>query len=416
MATRMKPSRLGIVALTVFLDLLGFGLIIPLMPHYAESFGASPFIYGLLAASYSLMQFFFVPIWGRLSDRVGRRPILLLSIAGSVIAFTLFGLARSLFWLFAARALSGIFAANLSVAQAYVADVTTPEQRARGMGLIGAAFGLGFVIGPFLGGEMSALAVQLPGGLTIRAGTAPFFFAALLSAGNWLLAYRWLPESLGPGIPAETGTRRTLSLARLRQAIDRPDAASLFLVSFLVTFAFSMMEQTLILFGERRLSMTPLQAGRLLGFVGVLMVIVQGGLVGRLARRFGEWRLLVAGSLITAVGLFLIPPAHGFLALGTAMIPLAVGSGIGNPSLNSLLSRRSRSDEQGGVLGLNQSVSSLARVAGPSLGGFVFGTVGIGVPYWLGGTVMAIAALIVVVSVSRDQMPASPTVRRGSAP
>ncbi len=400
-AERARRSRLGIVALTVFLDLLGFGIIIPLMPHYAESMGASPFLYGLLAASYSLMQFFFVPVWGRLSDRVGRRPILLLSVAGSAVSFTLFGFARSLEMLFAARILSGIFAANLSVAQAYVADVTSPEHRARGMGMIGAAFGLGFVVGPFVGGELSTVALRLPFGLEIAAGTAPFFFAAALAAANWILAFFRLPESLRRADSA-VSRPRVFALDRLREAVRRPGTGALFAVSFLVTFAFSMMEQTLILFGERRLAMTPIQAGRLLGFVGVIMVIVQGGMVGRLARRYGEWRLLIAGTFLIVPGLLMIPPAHSMIALAAAMIPLAVGSGLGNPSLNALISRKARGDEQGGVLGLNQSLSSLARVAGPSLGGYLFGAAGIGSPYWVGGVVMAAAGALVIVAARRE--------------
>jgi MFS transporter, DHA1 family, tetracycline resistance protein len=410
-------TRLGIVALTIFLDLLGFGIIIPLMPQYAESYGAGPLQIGLLMSCYSLMQFLFVPVWGRLSDRVGRRPILLISIAGSVLSFTLLGLSNSLVMLFFCRLLAGLTTANFSVAQAYVADVTAPEHRARGMGLVGAAFGLGFVVGPFVGGELYPLHLSLPLGLTVRSGTAPFFFAAILSAVNLALAYRRLPESLPVekrGVVAGSGF---FTAHRLVDAMRRPQVGALFSVFFLVTLAFSMMEATLILFGQARLAMTPVQAGRFLGYLGVLMVVVQGGMVGRLVRRFGEKRLLLAGGILMVPGFFLIAPvgeqlilsalrlltvpesflatpAAGYLALAIAMLPLAIGSGICQPSLNALVSRRSDTKDQGGVLGINQSLGSLARVLGPIIGTNAFREFGVGSPFLLGSVVIALATVL----------------------
>jgi MFS transporter, DHA1 family, tetracycline resistance protein len=405
-----RRASLGIVAMTMFLDLLGFGIIIPLMPHFARTFGATPLAYGLLAASYSLMQFLFVPVWGRLSDRVGRRPVLLISIGGSVVSFVLLGAARSLAMLFAARILSGISASNLSVAQAYVADVTAPEERARGMGLIGAAFGLGFVVGPFVGGELSQLEFALPLGVHLHAGSAPFLVSALLSAINWGLAWALLPESLPPAARS-AATIRFLDLKRLEGVFAHREISGLFAVSFLFTMAFSMMEQSLILFGEDRLGMRGLDAGKLLGFVGVLIVLVQGGLVGRLARRFGEGRLTVVGAALMVPGLLLIPLAPGsrgagYAVLYTAMVPLALGNGLLHPSLHSLLSRRAPGDEQGGVLGLNQSLSSLARVAGPTAGGLLFQTLGIGTPFLAGGAVMLAAATVAVSAVRPPAVPA----------
>jgi DHA1 family tetracycline resistance protein-like MFS transporter len=396
-------THLWIVAMTMFLDLLGFGIIIPLMPHFARTFGATPLAYGLLAASYSLMQFLFVPVWGRLSDRVGRRPVLLISIAGSVLSFLLLGAAGSLGMLFAARILSGISASNLSVAQAYVADVTTPEERARGMGLIGAAFGLGFVVGPFVGGELSQVDLALPLGLHLHAGTVPFFSSAMLSAVNWGLAYALLPESLPPA-DRTAAAIRFLDLKRLEGVFAHREISGLFAVSFLFTMAFSMMEQTLILFGEDRLGMRGLDAGKLLGFVGVLIVVVQGGMVGRLARRFGEGRLTVIGAAFMVPGLLLIPlaPASrvaGYAVLYAAMVPLALGNGLLHPSLHALLSRRCKGDEQGGVLGLNQSLSSLARVAGPTTGGLLFQTLGIGTPFLAAGAIMLAAAMVAIPAV-----------------
>lgn len=402
-----RRTRLGIVALTIFLDLLGFGIIIPLMPHFAETFGATPLLYGLLAASYSLMQFLFVPIWGRLSDRLGRRPILLISIAGSAVSFALLGTARSLLQLFIARALSGLATSNLSVAQAYVADVTGPEERVRGMGMVGAAFGLGFVVGPFVGGELSRATLELPFGLVVRAGTAPFFLAAALSFLNWFLAFHLLPESLPRNGTVTRRAGRIFDGRRLRRELGRPPIRGLLGVSLLTTVAFSMMEQTLILLGERRLQMDPTGAGRLLGFVGVLMVLVQGGLVGRLARRFGEERLLLAGAALIVPGLLLVAASHRWSLLLVAMVPLAVGSGLLHPSLNALLSRRTPPDEQGGILGLSQSLSSLARVIGPSTGGWLFQTAGVGSPYVVGAGIMVAAVVCAAVAVRAER--AGPT-------
>jgi DHA1 family tetracycline resistance protein-like MFS transporter len=407
-ATRSGQAHLGILALTIFLDLLGFGIIIPLMPQYALSYGATDIEVGLLMSSYSLMQFLFVPVWGRISDRIGRRPILLVSIGSSVVSFLLLGMAGSLAALFLARILAGISTANFSVAQAYVADVTRPEERARGMGLVGAAFGLGFVVGPFVGGELSPVSLSLPLGLTLRQGTVPFFFAAVLSAANWILAFRFVPESLGRGVARSRTFPGFFSARRLVAALRHPRFGSLFTLFFVVTFAMSMMEATLILFGQARFDMTPREAGRLLGFVGILMVVVQGGLVGRLARRFGERKLLLAGTILMAPGLLLIAPASSLVPLAAAMIPLAVGSGISQPSLNAILSRGSGHDEQGGVLGINQSLGSLARVLGPWIGTTLLQKVGLTAPYLAGGAVMALAAALAVAAVGPLSEPGGP--------
>jgi predicted MFS family arabinose efflux permease len=263
------------------------------------------------------------------------------------------------------------------------------------MGLVGAAFGLGFVVGPVIGGELYPAVVHLPGGLLMPQGTAPFFFAALLSLINWLMAWRWLPESHRAG-RTEGGRigRDLFSTRRLTEALRRPTIGPLLAVFFLFVCAFSMMESTLILLGEARLSMSPVQAGRFLGYVGVMMVLIQGGMVGRLARRFGEPALLVFGSALSALGLLAIAPAASYAALGLAMVPLALGSGLGQPCLNALLSRMAHADEQGGLLGVNQSLGSLARVAGPFVGTACFERLGTASPYIVGGVIMAAASAL----------------------
>jgi len=238
-------------------------------------------------------------------------------------------------------------------------------------------------------------------------GTLPYFFAALLSLANWVLAVRFLPESLAPERRRRREVRSGFFTARrFREAVRRPQVGLLFLLFFTSTAAVSMMEATLILFGEQRMDMTPVQAGRFLGYVGLLMVIVQGGLVGRLARRFGERALLVTGAFLMVPGLLLIAPAYNYPFLAVAMIPLAVGSGISHPSLGALLSRRSRGDEQGGVLGTNQSLGSLARVIGPAVGTGLFQSLGIGSPYLAGGALMLLTAFLSLLVVQPATAPA----------
>ncbi len=428
----MKSRKpLLVIFLTIFLDLLGFGLVLPLLPLYAESFRASPLMVTSISASYSLMQFLFVPIWGRLSDRVGRRPILLLSIAGALAAYLLMGFSRSLAGLFLARILSGIAGANLSVAQAYIADITRPEDRAKGMGMVGAAFGLGFIFGPFIGGTLSTLPVSwLPPGLAGWRASLPFFAAALLAAVNLISAYVWLPESRQvPG--SNVGQARPgMTWKALAQALAHPHLGWLMGIMFFTTFAFANMESTFVLWMERALperieaaapdrptqeavaqtldpgrsarehiAMPPgrihhvaggsaRKAGMLFAYIGVLMVAMQGGLIGWFNRRFGERKLVAAGTLLMTNGLLLAPLCHSIPPLLGVLALLAVGSGLCGPALQSLISRRAGADDQGGVLGLNQSLSSLARVVGPLTAGFVFGRFGPSAPWLTGGILM----------------------------
>ncbi len=389
-----RRRQLLVIFQTVFLDLLGFGLVLPLLPLYAERFGASPLEVTSISASYSLMQFLFVPLWGRLSDRVGRRPILLLSIAAAVVSYTFMGLTGSLLGLFLARLFSGIAGANLSVAQAYIADVTKPEERAKGMGLVGAAFGLGFIFGPFLGGILS---VQSPAWLPARmreGASLPFFAAAALAAVNLILAWLWLPETRRAGTRAGTMARPAFSGHALVRALLHPQIGSLIAIGFLSTFAFANMESTFVLWGEHTLGMTAHKAGYLFAWIGVLMVAMQGGLIGLLARRFGEPKLVIAGTAAMAASLLAAPLCRSYAPLLGVLALLAIGSGMAGPSLQSLISRRTGADDQGGMLGVSQSVSSLARVTGPVAAGFVFGRIGPSAPWVQGGVLMALAGVL----------------------
>jgi MFS family permease len=403
----MRSKPLLVIFFTVFLDLLGFGIIIPILPYYAERFGASPALITLLMASYSLMQFLFAPVWGRLSDRLGRRPIILLSLAVSTGGYVLLGLASSLTLVFVARILAGIGNANIPTAQAYVADVTKPEERARGMGLVGMAFGLGFVFGPALGGLLGGIAMHLPA-----------FAAAALTALDLLLAIIILREPRERGL-SQAGQRGLGANVRaFIVAIERPNMAILFALFFLATFAFAQLESTFSLYIEHRFTLhqsvlgppapvaistphdgdTQRAAARATGgalfVVGIVSAIVQGGLIGRLARRFGEEPLVKTGLLLLALGLAIFPLAPTIALLYPACVVIAAGSGILGPSLQSLLSRNAPADEQGGTLGLGQSLASLARVLGPVLGGNLFEHVGLGAPYWIGGLLMLGAATL----------------------
>jgi multidrug resistance protein len=379
--------------LIVFVDLVGFGLVIPLLPFYAVRFGASPQQVTLLLAIYSLMQLFTAPLWGRLSDRVGRRPVLIVSMAASVFAYLWIGSATALWMLFAARALAGACAGNIAAAQAYIADITKPEERAKGMGLIGAAFGLGFIIGPALGG---LLAGNDPATADVE---TPAWVAALLSLVALCGVVLLLPESLPADRRGVRGSSRS-RLSAISEVLRRPVLSRLILIFFLVILAFAGMESTFALWAIEQFGWGPRQVGYVFAYVGVLSALLQGGLIGPLTRRFGEERLLLCGLALIGVGLLTMPTAHNLAVLVLAMTALALGMGLTQPSLNSLISRRAGREEQGEVLGVSQSVGSLSRVLGPAAAGFFFGEFGRdAVFFW--GAVLVAAALFVALKLVR---------------
>lgn len=392
----MRRASLGTIFLTVFLDLLGFGLVIPFLPGFARSLGASDLVAALTGAVYSLMQFLLVPVWGRLSDRIGRRPVLLGSIAATAAGMGLLGAADTLVLLFIARIWGGAATANIAVAQAYIADVTPPEERARGMGMVGMAFGLGFILGPFLGGVLA----EVP--LFGRPGALPAFVAAGLSVLNLGLAAVLLPESLPRELRGAAAARpRTTRLAGLRGAFGHADLGRAFGINFLLVFWFAGMEQTFRLFTDDAFHMSVGQTGRYLGLVGVAAIIVQGGLIGRLTRRFGEVRLLGVGLLIQTAGFGLLGASPAIqlaprASLALACVLIAAGSGLVTPSVSSYVSRRAGRDGQGTMLGTLQSLSALARVAGPAVGGLLYQTFSPATPYYAGAVGMAVAAALAI--------------------
>ena len=379
-------SPLVIIFITVFIDLLGFGIIIPLLPFYAQSFGASAFTIGLLGTVFSLMQFLVAPLCGRWSDRIGRRPIILAGLFASAIAYVALALADSLALIFAARIVGGIAGGNIPTAQAYIADITTHENRAKGMGLVGAAFGLGFIIGPALGGVLT------------RFGTStPMWCAAALCFGNFLAAIFLLPES-------RRGDPDRISLSRLdlfQRARRHGGLMPLLLVFFLVSTAFSGFEATFALFTERRFDFDAERIGYVFAFIGVVLAIVNGVLVGRVVPVIGERRLMPLAIGIIAFALLMLPAAHSVPVLFAVCGMLAIGMGFNNPSMTSAISRLSDPAEQGGMLGLAQSLAALGRIVGPAWGGFLFDRMSTTAPYFSAAAVMSLALLLAMVGLRR---------------
>jgi MFS family permease len=370
MPSTASKAPLLVIFLTVFIDLVGFGMVIPLLPVYAEQFTVHEkgLTIGLLMSSFSAMQFLFAPLWGRLSDRIGRRPILMVGLGGSVLFYALFGFAtveKSLVLLFVSRIGAGIAGATISTAHAYIADVTTLENRTKGMALVGAAFGLGFTFGPLFGYLAAPTGHGDP-------GPWPGYAAAMLSAVALLLAIFKLPESLRPD--SSRATRKFFNFAALGDAIATPSVGLLLLTSFVCVFSFANFESTLSLmvknpegafrFDFQQLCLT-------FAFIGFLLLIVQGGIVRRLSGRVSEGKLASTGAIMEIIGFVMLVLANHSDSTSLLFPALAIvvsGFAFMTPSLNSLISRRSDPAKQGGILGVSQSISSLARILGPSVG------------------------------------------------
>jgi DHA1 family tetracycline resistance protein-like MFS transporter len=405
----MKP--LLVVALTVVLDLIGFGIVIPTLPYYAHAFDASDMAVTLIMAGYSLAQFLCVPLLGQVSDRVGRRPVLLASIGMTGVMLACLAASRSLWMVVLFRVLHGAMTANIGTAQACIADLTTPENRARGMGLFGAAFGVGFTLGPPLGGELSRvpawLATQglldplLPflGGDAARASLAfPMLVAALLSLLNFVLAWRFLPETRHAG---SGSTRRSISPRAFLHAVTHPAVGLCVALSFLQIFSFSAMEACFTLFAEDVWSFGPHEVGRFFGLVGVLGIVMQGGLIGPLVKRFGEARLIPIGFTLLSIGLALTPLARPDWTLGVAFSVVAVGQALATPTLQALISRAAGAHEQGAILGSAQSMGALARATGPAFAGMLYSRVSGAAPFWASAVILAGCVMLALPATAR---------------
>ena len=378
-------SPLLLIFITVLIDLIGFGMVVPLLPFYAYDLAPhfSPqtinLLIGVIIGAYSFAQFFFTPLLGRLSDRVGRRPVLLFSVLCTALAFLCLGLAKSLWMLLAARLFDGATGGNISTAQAYIADVTTPENRAKGMGLIGAGFGLGFILGPGLGALLSDRY-----GLSV-----PFFFAAGLALTNSILIYFFLPESLKD--KRETSLNLGDHFREIGKSLNNAALRYPVLILFIGTLAFGVFQPLFPLFAKTQYGYNQSQVGYLFVFSGLIGVIIQGGLIGRLTKRFSEVTLLLGGQVMLITAYLLLPFTAPYLSLLTVLGMLSVGTGFTSSLLPTLVSKRAASNEQGSVLGITQAAGSLARAIGPILGGLMIAYTGRLTPFIVCGVLTAIA-------------------------
>lgn len=368
--TRFASSKASLPVLfsIVVLDLVGFGIVIPILPYFAREYGASATVLGLLLTCYSAMQFFFAPLWGRLSDRIGRRPVMLITIAGTAAALVLLGLGHSLLWLFVARLLGGIFGANISVATAYITDITDESNRTRAMGLLGASFGVGFILGPAIGGALA------PYGYSV-----PMLFAGSLAALNWIYASFVLVEP-------ERRQERDAPASRLALPSERL-VRWLCVIYFLFSFGVNQLESVFAFFMIDRFAYDAREVAYILVFMAVIMAGIQGGAIRPLAKRFGERRLLVVGALLLCASIATVPFSP---TVSILLVPLAfasIGRGIGHPAMLSLVSSAADPERRGIVLGAFQSSASLARVLSPLAAGALYDATTAG-PFLLASALM----------------------------
>lgn len=390
-------GALTVLFLVTMIDMIGFGIVIPFLTYLVEDLAtvqdiASVGIWvGLLMTSYSAAQFLFSPIWGGLSDRIGRRPVLMIGLVGNTVFFTMFGLANTLLMALVARFLAGVFNGNIAVARAYIGDISSPKQLAGRMGLIGAAFGLGFTVGPFLGGELSAPAERWDIFVDTIFETHPYLLpcilASVLSILSLILAFWYLPESLDSNSRSKQATqswkmvmKRTAS--NVRRMLATKNIGSLMWVTFLYMFGFTVMHAVFILFtqmdpSQGGLGFSESDNGRIFALIGILGIVTQGGLIGPLTRKYGSLFILRFGCVLSGIGLTLIPYSTlDFVWVWMLIITgfIAIGNGLFQPSSSTVLTTMARKDgyELGSVMGAQESLSSFARILGPLTGGFVW--------------------------------------------
>jgi multidrug resistance protein len=383
-AAATSRSVLVVVFTTILIDFIGFSVLIPILPLFAQRLGATPLEVALLLAIYALAQLLFSPLWGWVSDRVGRRPVLLVSLFGTVCSFVVLAFADSIAALYAARLLAGFFAATIGAAQAVVTDVTRPEGRARGMAVIGAAFGAGMIVGPMLGGILSAFDEKLP-----------FYAVAALAAANWALAFWRLPESRPPALSPLGSFEFWRALVptplRLVAAVhERRVGIYLYLFFHLFT-AFAVLESLITLYLGARFGATMLDVGLLFAWIGLVLVLTQGVALRRLVRRLDEPRLVVLGLAAMGIGLALLPALPGFGWFYAAGAVIAFGNGIAIPAFTSLFSKACRAERAGELMGESQAMATTGRIVGPVCGGLLMQSVSPGAPFFVAGAMMLAA-------------------------
>lgn len=409
----MNKPALATVFLVVMIDLLGFGIVLPLLPFYAQEFSASAVTIGLLYSVYSFMQLIFSPIWGSWSDRIGRRPIMLMSTFGAVIAYIIFGFAGSLGVLFISRIVAGMMGGNISTAQAYIADVTDAENRARGMGLIGAAFGIGFVVGPATATglihpsfhEFVASIGFSDFALWMDANrfALPGFFAAFLSLCSFMMVLFKLPETVDRSQskekvyrrPSVFSTRFWRLLSEQKGASARGFLIPLILGFFLLSFGESSLYSAFPLFAESQLNMSAEDVGIQFFYIGIIAVVVQGFLIKPLTNVFAEEKIFLAGNILMVIGLGLIPLAHNMLTLALFLCLMALGKSLNTPTITSLISQEANEENYGAVMGASQGLSGLGRMIGPTWGGALFALY-FGLPFVATAIIVAVTIWIAV--------------------
>ena len=362
----------------IFMDLVGFGLLIPLLPFYVQRVGATPEIITLVLGLYSVGQLVAAPVWGKLSDRFGRKPVLALTSFGLALSYVMLARADTMTLLIASRLFGGIMAGNIAAAQAYISDITTPETRAKGMGMMGAAFGLGFIFGPAIGGIL--------GGHDLATAdfTAPAYAAAAITAIAAVAVLIFLKESRTAEARAAQKNQPQVAFSkRLRIALSRRVLALLVVGGFLTITAWALFETVFALWANAVFAYGPAQIGYVLTFMGVISVVVQGGGMGALTRSLGEWKLALTAVVLLIVGYVALALSGGQAAALVACAVLALGSALFNPSLSSLVSKEAGEHERGAVLGVYQGATALSRIVGPAFSGLVFVRLGQSAPYYL---------------------------------
>jgi multidrug resistance protein len=385
-----NKSSLVLIFLTVFIDLLGFGILIPILPSFSvKELGIDEAAIGIAIAIYSFVQFLFNPVLGKISDKYGRKPVIVVCLFLNAIGYVIFSFTHSYILLLVSRVIGGIGGSSIGVAQAYIADVTTRENRSKGMGLIGAAFGLGFVFGPLIGGLLSPFGYAVTG-----------YVAAGFSFLAFLATIFFLPESLKKINIDESASsmqkRKLFDFAAMKKILQKPDLAVLVLLFFILTFSFANIYGTFALLGLKVYGFTDMQNGYMYGIVGLSSAIIQGGLIGRINKLMSKKMVLIIGSVLMMVSLAMIPYAGTFLGLAIVSIVLSYGTGTFQPTVLSLISEVTSDTEQGITLGINQSLSSFARVLGPLWGGFAFEYLGYPFPFLTGAAFTFIIFLITV--------------------
>jgi len=404
----MKRFPLVIVLLTVLLDLIGFGIVLPLLPTYSKDLGANPFMIGLIAAIFSIMQFIFSPLWGKLSDKIGRRPVMLISICMTAVSYLVFAQAATIPLLIFARGLSGIGSANIAAAQAYITDVTDSKNRSGAMGMIGAAFGIGFIIGPLIGGILKHnYGIQMVGYVSAALITVDFILAIFLlpesNKNAQKIALRFPKKQAGDNKPTRSASlffaQKTREYAEeVRLVFSSRPLALLMITNYVYTFAIVSTQVASILLWKEYFLASDEQIGYLFAYVGVWSVVVQGGLIGKLIKKLGEHKLFLWGHLFTFIGVFFVPfvAKSSLFSLGLVILFFfAIGTSLVAPINLSMISLYSYKQQQGQILGLSQSVNSFARIMGPFSGSILYG-MNFHVPYIVSGILILAGAIIAI--------------------